>query len=96
MDNTTFDQTYAKNGPVWDCSQDDSLSIKYQKSNLCPSVGAHNKTLILEKIHGYLHVLHVGKTIWEDGIITEKPKLPCKCNITYMTDETSGEIHQAL
>jgi len=53
----------------------------------------HNKTLILENSHGYLRVLHVGKIIWEDGINTEEPRLPRKCNITYMIDETSGEIH---
>lgn len=53
----------------------------------------HNKTLILENSHGYLRVLHIGKIICEDGIITEGPRLTRKCNITYMIDETSGEIH---
>lgn len=56
----------------------------------------HNKTLILENSHGYLCVLNVGKIIREDGMITEGPRLPCKCNATYMIDENSGEIHWAL
>lgn len=43
---------------------------------------SYNKTLILENSHGYLCVLDVGKIIWENGIITEGPRLPCKCNVT--------------
>lgn len=53
----------------------------------------HKKTSILENSHRYFHVLHIGKIIWEDEIITEGPRVPCKCNTTYTTDETSGEIH---
>lgn len=37
-----------------------------------------------------------GKIIWEDGIITEGPRLPRKCHVTYVIDENSGEIYWTL
>lgn len=40
--------------------------------------------------------MDVEQIICEGGLITKRPKLPCKFNVTYVIDENSEEMYWVL